>query len=106
MTRLLAPFMQLWVEERRRGLGGVTRRGGAHAHPYSAGRTREIRCGDQCVLNQIRGMVEKSLRIEATTRIRPRFCNCGGRNQTGFGGSMIMFYLFRFTTGVEASGKA
>jgi hypothetical protein len=30
---------------------------------------------NQCVLNKIRGMVEKSLLVEATTRIRPRFCN-------------------------------
>ena len=54
---------------------------------------------DQCVLNKIRGMVEKSLRIEATTRIRPWLCNRGGRNQTASGGSMIRFYLFGFTTG-------
>jgi hypothetical protein len=45
------------------------------------------------------------LRSEATTRIRPRFCNCGGRNQTAFGGRMIRFYLFRFSGGQEHPAK-
>ena len=35
-------------------------------------------------IEQNRGMVKRSLRIEATTRIGSRFCNCGGRNQTAF----------------------